>query len=188
MIRKVGIVGHRFFTKPEKAGFVAQQCENLLKELQAKNQQLTALSALAIGADSIFARKALVLGIPLQVVRPFTNYEKDFTTVQSKQEYLDLRNKAQRELIMPHHPVLTEAYVAAMNWIVSESDLLLVVWDGQDSRGRGGTADAVFQAIEKRKLWIHIDVTNQTVVDHTRPIHQIEIVNHGRGNSGRLNP
>jgi hypothetical protein len=73
---------------------------------------------------------------------------------------------ARRELILTYEERSNVAYEAAMNWIVNESDLLLVAWDGLAAEGAGGTGDAVKQAMQLNKHWLHLDVTDLSVKVH----------------------
>jgi hypothetical protein len=158
----VGIVGHRFLGKRETEDFVIKHCWSILSATRSEYPDLVAVSAIAQGADTYFAQVAKSLGIPLQVVRPFSAYSNDFVTEAARQTYLDLRSAALQEEILPFADRSEDAYFAAMQWVVSRSDLLIAVWDGSPGRGRGGTADAVRQVRELQRLWIHLDVTSHT--------------------------
>jgi len=60
MIR-IGIIGHRFLQLPQQ-DFVAEQCRRILMQLQEQEPRgVVACSAIAEGADSIFAQAALKL-------------------------------------------------------------------------------------------------------------------------------
>jgi hypothetical protein len=159
---RVGIVGHRFLGKRETEDFVINRCRSILAFTRLENPDLVAVSALAEGADTYFAQVAISLGIPLQVVRPFSVYGDDFVTDATRQTYQDLRSGALHEEILSFRERSEDAYYAAMQWVVSHSDLLIAVWDGKPSRGRGGTADAVRQVCELQRAWIHLDVTNHS--------------------------
>jgi hypothetical protein len=100
------------------------------------------------------------MGIPLHGVRPFHSYVQDFPTKRSRREYLRLRRSACRELALPFARRTLEAYVMAMHWIVSHTDLLVAVWDGAPAIGPGGTADAVQQRMRIGTPWIHVDVAD----------------------------
>jgi hypothetical protein len=163
---RIGIVGHRYLTNSETIAFVADQSLAALKQAQAEHSDVVALSAIAEGADTLFAEAALSLNIPLEIVRPFAAYAADFETPAAKERYEELRAAARYEVKLPYVERSNVAYEAAMSWIVRRSDLLLVVWDGLPAEGAGGTGDAVTQALQLKMPWLHLDVTNLSVTAH----------------------
>ena len=156
----IGIVGHRFLANTGAQSFIEQQCTEILQHLQLKHKQIVALSAIAEGADSIFAEAALSLNIPLKIVRPFYNYENDFVSIVAKDCYMRLKSSATQEIILPYQNRSESAYMAGMQWVVNQSTLLLAAWNGICEGGKGGTADAVKHAIYANCDWVHIDVSN----------------------------
>ena len=163
----LGIVGHRYLKDDEASAFVAQQSLFILRQMQAEHLDLIALSAIAEGADTLFAEAAIHLDIPLEIVRPFTNYAEDFRTASAKARYEKLRADARHETLLPYSERSDTAYKAAMNWIVDRSEVVVVAWDGQPAVGSGGTGDAVRQLILRKRPWVHLDVVNLSVVSHS---------------------
>ncbi|MDP9110532.1 MAG: hypothetical protein M3M96_02725, partial [Candidatus Eremiobacteraeota bacterium] len=47
---------------------------------------------------------------------------------------------------LPYDAPTGEAFLAAGKYLVENSDILFAVWDGEPSRGIGGTADVVSYA------------------------------------------
>ena len=168
---RIGIVGHRYLASSEAIAFVADQSLAVLKRAQRQQSDVVALSAIAAGADTLFAEAALRLNIPLEIVRPFANYETDFETASARSHYDQLREAALSETKLPYEQRSSAAYEAAMNWIVTQSDLLVVAWDGLPAEGAGGTGDAVKQVLELNRPWLHLDVANLLVKEH--PVGQI---------------
>lgn len=158
----VGIVGHRFL-QPSAAAFVAQQCHVLLAELQEQLVEVTAYSAIAEGADSLFASAALALRIPLEIVIPFTGYEHDFENEPAQNTYRHLQQAASVKTILPFTGRSVDAYYQAMQWVLERSAIVIAVWNGDSSGGRAGTADAVKKIREAGRSWIHIDINSYTV-------------------------
>jgi hypothetical protein len=124
---------------------------------------LRLVSSLAEGADRYAAQQAISLGYELQCPLPFARdeYLNDFEQDASAQEFnrlldntqittaiLELDGSRDRE---------TESYLAAGRVILSQSDVLLAIWDGQDPRGEGGTAQIVAEAGLRNILTIRID-------------------------------
>lgn len=163
---RIGIVGHRYLANSETIAFIAAQSFAVLKQARERHPEVVALSAIAEGADTLFAEAALTLAIPLEIVRPFTDYAADFETHEAKQRYEKLSVAARDELILPYEGRSNGAYEAAMNWIVNRSDVLLAAWDGLAAEGAGGTGEAVKQAIKLNKHWLHLDVRDLSVKAH----------------------
>ena len=161
----VGIVGHRFFKHANAGQFVLNQCLELLQQIKSENTHVTALSALAKGADTIFAEAAISLHIPLNVVTPFSNYETDFIGIDRKR-YKHLKHKATKEYSQSHIDRTPQAYFDAMQIIITSSTLVIAAWDGSFVGGRGGTADAVKVLLKNKQDWIHLDVTKRNVFFH----------------------
>jgi hypothetical protein len=127
--------------------------------------ELTLVSALADGADTIAAKAALGLGYALDAPLPFAEaeYENDFGSDAADQptplqDFRALVEKARSVLQLPGQRRTTvdtkeqgdlkenRAYEAVGLTVLSQADILLAVWDGKLSRGRGGTAEMVAEA------------------------------------------
>jgi hypothetical protein len=163
----VGIVGHRYLGDARTIRFVSEQCLVILKKARAEHPSVVALSAIAEGADTLFAEAALALDIPLEVVRPFEEYASDFVDASARERYHRLRSAASQETNLPYAGRSDKAYLAAMNWVVGRSDLLVAAWDGLPATGAGGTGDAVRRAISLNRAWIHLNVIDLSVTLHT---------------------
>jgi hypothetical protein len=160
-MRGIGIVGHRFL-QPHATAFVTAECLSMLQQLQAPEENIIAYSAIAEGADSIFAATALELKIPLEIVLPFEDYENDFDSETARQTYLQLKKAAAKTTTLPFSCRSVDAYYEAMQWVLKRSDIVIVVWNGEANGGRAGTADAVKKIKEAGTDWIHIDTKNYT--------------------------
>ena len=163
---RLGIVGHRYLANTATIAFVTEQCLAILKQAQAEHTDVVALSAIAEGADTLFAEAALEVNVPLEIVRPFDDYASDFTTRSARRRYEKLRGAARSESRLAHPARSDSAYRAAMDWIVRRADVLVVAWDGLPAMGSGGTGDAVKQAVLLKRPWLHLDVTNLSVTVH----------------------
>ena len=86
-------------------------------------------------------------------------YAKDFKTEDSKQEFRCLLDQARPSDIWqaPDWLEREEAYERAGRYVVDRCDAIIAVWNGEKSRGRGGTAEIVGYAQEKRVpiAWVH---------------------------------
>src|SRR4051794_1928989 len=80
----VGVTGHRHLgDDPRTPWFVLAECVRILDRLRdvavIGEAKVVAYSALAIGADQLFAQAALGLGLSLVGVLPFADYPEDFS-------------------------------------------------------------------------------------------------------------
>jgi hypothetical protein len=142
--------------------------------------ELTLVSTLADGADTIAAKAALDLGYALDVPLPFAlaDYEKEFSSDAAAghiplQDFRTLVGKARSVLQLPgqrrtradtkQQGDLKEnrAYEAAGLTVLNQADILLAIWDGEGSRGRGGTAEMVAEAARQRIPIIHVDANGE---------------------------
>jgi hypothetical protein len=147
------------------------------------NATLHMISPLARGADRLAARTAVELGYKLFVPMPFakTEYEKDFTgcnethseeapltAAEDLAEFRDLLACASAHLALDgardteattagDDTLVGRSYEFVGRFVVRHSDLLIAVWDGKASNGRGGTADIIRYAANAGVpvWWIH---------------------------------
>ncbi len=175
----VGVTGHRTLPS-ENAAAIARAASDILSAVRDEVARQSAvappglfspcppllrcLSPLAAGADRIVAGQALGLGYELQTPLPFfrEEYENDFAEASSKREFRALLARASAVLELDGSRAdAEEAYLAAGQVVLEQSDVLLAVWDGALARGRGGTGQIVEKA-RKRGLPV-------VVVDPARP-------------------
>lgn len=162
-LSRIAIVGHRALGSASVEAFVARSSRMVLEEARGRWERVDAVSALAEGADTLFAEAALELGLSLHVVTPFAQYESDFAESRARQRHAALRAQAVTETRLPFYARSEGAYEAAMRWVVDTCDLLVAAWDGRPSVGRGGTGDAVSHALATGRPVVHLDVAGQAV-------------------------
>jgi hypothetical protein len=141
---RVGITGHRDLhdcTQRLVRAAVATQL--------AAYRPLHGISALAEGADQIFAQQVLEARGALTAVIPSSGYVDAFETAAGRAAYRDLRSRATEVIELPYERPSDYAYWAAGRRVVCLSDVMLAVWDGGPSGGVGGTADVVTFAGER---------------------------------------
>ncbi len=130
------------------------------------------LSPLAEGADRVVARA--VLSDPdarLDVVLPLTleDYLQDFVTEESRKEFEELLGRCRKPVLLRtrriqddrHDPgdqakLRRDAYGQVGRYVVDHCDVLIAVWDGEPSRGHGGTAEIVQYAQEQNRPIIRV--------------------------------
>ena len=160
---RVGVTGHRKLgADPLVSWFVTAQCVRLLDRFgdlaRLRQAEVVAYSALAIGADQLFAQAALGLNIPLVGVIPFADYANDFQSAE--RECFDaLLARCRSVERLPHRRRSSRAYFAGGKWVVDAADYLVAVWDGRPASGTGGTADVVVYAEKKGRPVFRIDPT-----------------------------
>jgi hypothetical protein len=110
----------------------------------------------------------------IEVVLPFAKeeYLKDFETEQSRQEFEELYRKAVNPIELKGHlfterlsttdraEMRNKAYEDVGRYVVTHCDVLIALWDGKPSRGKGGTAEVVAFAREKKRPLIIISTKN----------------------------
>lgn len=149
-----GVTGHMNLT----ADTVALVADALRRELADEPaDRLVGVSCLAQGADALFARIVIDLGGRLQVILPSQDYQEAKVKPHYRAEFEALLAQATDVRTMPFHKANRDAYVAANEALVGQSDVLFAVWDGRPSDGKGGTADVVAYARERgtpvRVIW-----------------------------------
>jgi hypothetical protein len=123
-----------------------------------------AISPLAEGADRIFAEQALAIGFELCCVMPFSQaeFERDFVPPKALEE--DSVNRFRQLLAKSRTRFELDgcrsdeggAYSACGQVVINQSDLLVVVWDGERKGRRGGTEETLDEARRRGVpvLWI----------------------------------
>ena len=169
---RIGITGHRDITGdyPGLVTEIANAVEYITQllatdpdRIQSGDTVLTAVSSLAEGADRLVAdeilkrpdsRLEIVLPLPVE------DYCRDFSSPASVDQFNELRKR---------HGTITDtvrtagprelAYELAGRAVVDRSDVMIVVWDGEPARGRGGTAEiySYAQRWQKPILLISLD-------------------------------
>jgi hypothetical protein len=130
------------------------------------------LSPLAEGADR--AAAWALLSEPsarLDVVLPLAleDYLEDFATEESLKEFKELLGRCRRPVLLRARRIQDDrrdpsdqaelrrdSYALAGRYVVDHCDVLIAVWDGEQSRGRGGTADNVQYALEQNRPVIRV--------------------------------
>jgi hypothetical protein len=116
------------------------------------------VSALADGADQIFARAVLDTGGQLEAIVPATRY-RDGLPEAAHATYDALLSAASKVDRLSYTESTEEAHMPASRTMLDKADRLFAVWDGKPARGHGGTADVVAEARQRRipvtVIWPH---------------------------------
>ena len=136
---RLGVTGHRAFD--DDVDEVASAVDLVLDRVGGP---LEVRSSLAEGADRLVVERALRrAGTRLVAVLPLEpdDYAADFDgTADAFRHLLDLAVEV--EVVAPQS-TREAAYERAGHVVVDGSDVLVALWDGAASRGRGGTAEIV---------------------------------------------
>jgi 8-oxo-dGTP pyrophosphatase MutT (NUDIX family) len=155
--------GHQHLGDESTHQFVAHHFRAVLLNSQHQHRDLVLYSALALGADQLFVQIALELGVPVEIVVPCAEYEQIFPTEMEKREYHRLLHASQRIHALPEETCSDEAFLAAGQWIVEHSDLVVLAWNGLPPQGKGGTGDMASYARSIGCPFMHLDTRHHTV-------------------------
>lgn len=205
LVFRIGIVGHRpNRLKHADQNVLAGQLNELISAAQQEVVEyyavqrilyadtapvIRALSPLAEGVDRIFAEQAIKTGCELGVVLPFAQaeFEQDFQPSDAMEpnsidHFRSLLRQAQTvyELDGLREDV-SRAYHTAGTVVLNQSDLLIVVWDGERKNLRGGTEETFDDAIERGVpvVWIDAHAPHHWRIV-TQPIRKLEGISHGQ--------
>jgi hypothetical protein len=104
---------------------------------------VTGVTSLAAGADQLFADVVLEIGGQLHVVLPCAGYETTFERTAEVEHFRQILSRATRVEQLEFPAPSEDAFLAAGRRIVELSDEMIVAWDRQPAKGKGGTADIV---------------------------------------------
>jgi SMODS and SLOG-associating 2TM effector domain 1 len=165
---RIGVTGHRDLESSARLRDVLARVPQLLPGSEATPVRLSVVSALAEGADRVVVDEVFDQAAArgeearLEVVLPFEReryVELQEFSAEAKEEFERWLDRATSvvELGGPWGPKAREAsYQAAGQYVVNRCDVLVALWDGQPSGGRGGTAETLLYAAELGKpcIWI----------------------------------
>jgi len=159
---KIGVTGHR---SVEDEFLIRKLIRKVLRTLENESQGTAyifiAISPIAEGSDRLVAEEILSFNDKnkLTVVLPLEreDYMNDFKTSESKGEFLNLLNQADEVINLPKTPKRKDAYLQVGKYVADNCDVLIAIWDGLPSRGKGGTAEIVdYARINKKPIyWIN---------------------------------
>jgi hypothetical protein len=156
---KVGITGHQDLGSDLTISWVRYA----LNEMVKKYNVTEGFTCLASGADQIYAEILRKGRIPYNAVIPSKDYEKTFTVNNHYENYKTLIADANK-IIQLEFPEPNEvAFFEAGKEVVNMSSLIFAVWNGQKSKGLGGTGDIVKYALDNNKKVVHINPFSRVI-------------------------
>jgi hypothetical protein len=147
----VGVTGHQD-VPPAALDYIRRALDTQLSSMAP----LVGVCSLAAGGDQLFAEAILKQGGALNVVIPCWAYETAFSDQTDQEQYARLLKKADDVVRLDYPAPSEEAFFAAGKRVVDMADELIAIWDGQQARGHGGTADIVDYAQGRKKQIIII--------------------------------
>jgi hypothetical protein len=142
-VPRIAVTGHMNLTPASVPLVYNAVAEALVPYLTDK---LIGISCIARGADSIFAEAVLDAGGILEVVLPSTNYRGQKVKPDHAPQFDELVRRATTVREMPFDEANRVAYEAANEALLSASDRLFAIWDGQGGVDKGSTASVVTEA------------------------------------------
>jgi hypothetical protein len=153
---RCGVTGHVDVAHPDQARVAVKTALVQILGLFPTDGEaavgLEVLSSLAEGADRIVVEEALALlgadRVAVHAVLPLSaeDYLLDFVTDSSRRRFAELLDQAATVTRPRGTGSREEAYERAGRWVARSCDVLIALWDGYASRGRGGTAEIVRHA------------------------------------------
>ena len=154
---RVGIAGHRLLDGPER---LARGVRRALNEIFARHvpREPWFLTSLAEGADQLVidtlgagAIYSAILPLPLE------EYRRTFKSDAARRHLDDLLRRARSVTMPPETPAADDDFERANNYILANADVVMVLWDGQPARGKGGTGEFVATArlLGRPLAWVH---------------------------------
>ena len=156
----IGLTGHQDLGTAKSMDWIRQVLKKSL--LQYPNIEM-GISALAIGADQLFAEVLLSRSIPYKVIVPCQGYESTFDEGH-RGRYFELLEQAQDVEQLAFDQPEEKAFMAAGKAVVDQSDMLMAIWNGLPAKGLGGTGDVVAYAQSKGRKVMHIHTLEQQVM------------------------
>ena len=151
----VGLIGHRDINESEIPS-LQREFDRRLGEilLIAADTPVVILTPLAKGADRLAQSSSLRSRIKICAVLPLkkNDYEKDFKKGKERQEFQAALKEADFVIETPWNVDVQsftasrdrrDSYEACGHWISDRSSILFALWDGNEERGRGGTASTI---------------------------------------------
>ncbi|MEU0634555.1 hypothetical protein [Streptomyces sp. NPDC005989] len=136
----LAVTGHMDLTD-ESVPLVRAALRDLLAEY---SDDLTGVSCIAAGSDTLFAQEVTAVGGRLVVVIPSQDYRATKVKPDHAPAFDHLVEAAAEVLTLPNETANRSAYEAANTELLKRADRLVAVWDGTPPSGKGGgTADTV---------------------------------------------
>lgn len=162
---RIGVTGHRTLASEQ---LIRESVKSVLGKLDKMlgliPHTFIAVSPLAEGADRLVAKEVLEWqasddkpGLEAVLPLPVDDYMRDFASKESKDEFKAFLAKAKSVITLRETTTREAAYENVGHYVVDNCDFLIAIWNGEPSKGQGGTAEIVEYArkIERYVFWIN---------------------------------
>jgi hypothetical protein len=179
----IGFTGHRKVSDETKRRHAIR--DFLSRQKESHQGVVYGISSAASGGDQLFAESCLELNIPLRILlpRPAEQFRADFDETSWQRTVRIMENAIAVE-VTGRHESQSEQYYDCGIQTVAESQLLVALWDGQPSRGTGGTQEIVSYARNTGHpiAWIHSETSelqwvNKDALQHIDSSSELEFLN-----------
>lgn len=131
----IGASGHRYVSyEPILYKMVYEKFSFMMKDLKPEK----VITGAALGFDTIVAEVCIELNIPFVAAVPFVGQENKWSDSQ-KEKYNTLLSKAAEIKIVSEGPFSKQKFQIRNQWIVDNSDEMIVYFTGQP----GGTKNCI---------------------------------------------
>lgn len=146
----IAVTGHRFI--PEDTHLDGSVRQVLAEIVMAHaDRPIWLYSALAEGSDQLVARVAkdfeeieLIVLLP----KPQEDYLADFVSEEDRIGFRELLASAKAVIPVSGFNELSSPYQALGEYLVSQADVLVAIWNGEYKAKKGGTGDVVQTALD----------------------------------------
>ncbi|GCB57237.1 hypothetical protein HND25_27930 [Rhodococcus erythropolis] len=145
-VERIGFTGHQGLTDRTTVRVGAE-----INKFLSEHEKIVGFCSLAEGADQLFANALIEHGGQLVAVIPCENYESTFTDSHTLDKYRSYLSAAAKTIQLDYPEPNEDAFWGAGKKVVEQSNTIIAVWDGKNSKGLGGTGDVVKYARELGK-------------------------------------
>lgn len=158
MIR-LGVTGHQ-----ERDGIDWDWVRSAIARfLSDVSRPIVGYSSLAAGADQVFASTLIEHGATIRAVIPLADYERYFNA-EALESYHRILEQSERIDLPAETDDPEECFFRAGVFIADNSQVMLAIWDEQNAKGHGGTADIVNHCRQTGVPVIIINPISRTIV------------------------
>ncbi len=148
----IAVTGHMDLTDAS----ISLVRDALRETLRPYADDLTGVSCIAQGSDSLFAEVVLELGGRLVAIIPSKDYRQKKVKPDHEETFDRLIAAAAEVVVLDHTTANRSAYEDANRTLLRRADRLVAVWNSEPPSGKGGgTADT---ALEARDAGLPVDV------------------------------
>jgi hypothetical protein len=177
----IGFTGHRSLPDEAKS---RESIRGFLREQKEKSSAVVyGVSSAAAGGDLLFAESCLEFEIPLRILLPLPKEEfrKDFDAATWLRAEAVMSMAVSVE-VTGDGEIRNEAHYECGVETVQQSQLMIALWDGDSSRGTGGTGEIkeFAEKMGKPVIWIHsatgaIQVLNEPALRELEKLEDAEL-------------